>query len=115
MDELDRQDLVLLSELQRDSRQTVQQLAAAAGLSGTPAWKRIKEMEATGVIRLEQVEVVDGEGENRVPAELETSVYLGSHWEHVFRCGDQTLRAFGRPLSAGTHWLHLPPEQLWVF
>jgi DNA-binding Lrp family transcriptional regulator len=51
MEPLDRPDLILLSELQRDSRQTVQQLAAAAGLSGTPAWKRIKEMEATGVIR----------------------------------------------------------------
>ena len=51
METLDRHDLVLLSELQRDSRQTVQQLAAAAGLSGTPAWKRIKEMESSGVIR----------------------------------------------------------------
>ncbi|HUR89154.1 MAG TPA: Lrp/AsnC family transcriptional regulator [Ramlibacter sp.] len=51
MDTLDRQDFILLSELQRDSRQTVQQLADAAGLSSTPAWKRIKEMEATGVIR----------------------------------------------------------------
>jgi DNA-binding Lrp family transcriptional regulator len=51
MDQLDRQDLLLLAELQRDSRQTVQQLAAAAGLSGTPCWKRIKEMEAAGVIR----------------------------------------------------------------
>ena len=50
MENLDRPDLVLLSELQRDSRQTVQQLAGAAGLSSTPAWKRIKEMEATGVI-----------------------------------------------------------------
>ena len=51
MDQLDRQDLVLLAELQRDSRQTVQQLAAAAGLSNTPCWKRVKEMEATGIIR----------------------------------------------------------------
>ena len=51
MEHLDRQDFILLSELQRDSRQTVQQLAQAAGLSSTPAWKRIKEMESTGVIR----------------------------------------------------------------
>jgi len=51
MEDLDRQDFILLSELQRDSRQTVQQLADAAGLSSTPAWKRIKEMESTGVIR----------------------------------------------------------------
>ena len=51
METLDRHDLILLSELQRDSRQTVQQLGESAGLSSTPTWKRIKEMESTGVIR----------------------------------------------------------------
>jgi Lrp/AsnC family transcriptional regulator, leucine-responsive regulatory protein len=51
MDDLDRKDVLLLAELQRDSRQTVQQLAQRAGLSSTPCWKRIKEMEADGVIR----------------------------------------------------------------
>src|SRR5436309_4770634 len=51
MEELDRHDVLLLSELQRDSRQTVQQLADAVGLSSTPCWKRIKEMESTGIIR----------------------------------------------------------------
>ena len=51
MNELDRHDLALLAELQRDARQTVQQLAAAVGLSSTPCWKRVKEMEGSGVIR----------------------------------------------------------------
>lgn len=51
MDRLDRHDIVLLAELQRDARQTVQQLAAAAGLSSTPCWKRVKELEASGIIR----------------------------------------------------------------
>jgi DNA-binding Lrp family transcriptional regulator len=51
MIELDRHDVLLLAELQRDSRQTVQQLAAAVGLSSTPCWKRVKELEANGVIR----------------------------------------------------------------
>jgi Lrp/AsnC family transcriptional regulator, leucine-responsive regulatory protein len=51
METLDRHDIVLLSELQRDSRQTVQQLAERVALSSTPVWKRIKEMEAAGVIR----------------------------------------------------------------
>ena len=50
MNELDRIDLALLNELQRDSRQTVQQLAEAVGLSGTPCWKRVKAMEEAGVI-----------------------------------------------------------------
>jgi DNA-binding Lrp family transcriptional regulator len=29
----------------------VQQLADAVGLSSTPCWKRVKEMEAAGIIR----------------------------------------------------------------
>jgi DNA-binding Lrp family transcriptional regulator len=48
---LDRRDVEILAELQRDSRQTVQQLAAKVGLSATPCWKRVKDMEAAGVIR----------------------------------------------------------------
>jgi DNA-binding Lrp family transcriptional regulator len=51
MNDLDRHDIALLTELQRDARQTVQQLAAAAGLSSTPCWKRVKELEASGIIR----------------------------------------------------------------
>jgi DNA-binding Lrp family transcriptional regulator len=51
MEPLDRHDVVLLNELQRDSRQTVQQLADAVGLSTTPCWKRVKELESSGVIR----------------------------------------------------------------
>lgn len=48
---LDRYSLHILTELQRDSRQTVQQLADAVGLSPTPCWNRIKEMEVAGVIK----------------------------------------------------------------
>ena len=48
---LDRRDIEILAELQRDSRQTVQQLAARVGLSATPCWKRVKDMEGAGVIR----------------------------------------------------------------
>lgn len=48
---LDRYSLKILRELQRDSRQTVQQLSDAVGLSPTPCWKRVKDMEAAGVIR----------------------------------------------------------------
>jgi Lrp/AsnC family leucine-responsive transcriptional regulator len=51
MPQLDRHDVLLLAELQRDSRQTVQQLAEAVGLSSTPCWTRGKEMEGNGIIR----------------------------------------------------------------
>lgn len=49
--DLDKYSLGLLDELMRDSRQTLQQLADAVGLSPSPCWKRIKDMEAAGVIR----------------------------------------------------------------
>jgi DNA-binding Lrp family transcriptional regulator len=49
--ELDRYSLQILAELQRDARLTVQQLSDAVGLSPTPCWKRVKDMEAKGVIR----------------------------------------------------------------
>ncbi len=48
---LDRTDHAILEALQRDSRQTVQQLATAVGLTSTPCWKRVKALEAAGVIR----------------------------------------------------------------
>jgi Lrp/AsnC family transcriptional regulator, leucine-responsive regulatory protein len=47
---LDRHSLNILFELQSDSRQTIQQISNAVGLSPTPCWKRIKEMESAGVI-----------------------------------------------------------------
>jgi Lrp/AsnC family leucine-responsive transcriptional regulator len=49
--DLDAYSLALLDQLMRDSRQTVQQLSDAVGLSPSPCWKRIKDMEAAGVIR----------------------------------------------------------------
>ncbi len=48
---LDAASIRILQELQRDARQTVQQIAERVGLSSTPCWKRIKDMEANGVIR----------------------------------------------------------------
>lgn len=47
---LDRPSRLILAELQRDARLTVQQLAERVGLSATPCWRRIKQMEAAGVI-----------------------------------------------------------------
>lgn len=57
---LDRYSLGILAALIDDSRQTVQQLAQAVGLSSSPCWKRIKDMEAAGVIQRYSA-VVDAE------------------------------------------------------
>lgn len=48
---LDRTSREILRELQRDSRQTVQELAAKVSLSSSPCWRRVKELETAGVVR----------------------------------------------------------------
>jgi Lrp/AsnC family transcriptional regulator, leucine-responsive regulatory protein len=40
----------ILDALQQDSRLTVQQLSERVGLSATSCWKRVKDLEARGVI-----------------------------------------------------------------
>jgi iron(III) transport system ATP-binding protein len=72
--------------------------------------------EGVGMIRLERVRIAEGAGDNRIEAELATSMYLGDKWEHLFAIGDSRVRAYGdRPLAAGRHWLEVPRQALWVF
>ena len=49
--DLDTHSLHLLEALQEDAQLTVQQLSDRIGLSTTPVWKRVKDMQANGVIR----------------------------------------------------------------
>lgn len=51
LDELDQTDLVLLDELQKDSKQSIKKLAEKVNLSITPVHERIKKMETFGIIR----------------------------------------------------------------
>ena len=72
--------------------------------------------DGTAMIRLERVRIAEGPGDNRIAAELSTSMYLGDKWEHLFHVGDSRLRAYGdRPLAAGPQWLEMPRGDLWVF
>ena len=48
--EIDRFDARILSELQRDGRVPVVELAETIGLSATPCARRIKALESSGVI-----------------------------------------------------------------
>jgi DNA-binding Lrp family transcriptional regulator len=48
---MDRYGKALLNELQRDSRQSLAELAEKVGLSATPCWRRLKELEEQGVIQ----------------------------------------------------------------
>lgn len=58
--ELDRASLQILEALQADARLSTQALADKVGLSATPVWRRVRDMEERGVIR-GQVVLVDRE------------------------------------------------------
>lgn len=47
---LGKKDRLLLRELQRDSRLTMQQLAERVGMSSSACWRRVRNLEETGVI-----------------------------------------------------------------
>lgn len=48
---LDRIQRQILAELQKDSRISNQELADRVGLSVSPCWRRVKELEEAGLIR----------------------------------------------------------------
>jgi DNA-binding Lrp family transcriptional regulator len=48
--DLTESDRRLLRALQRNARTSIQDLAALSGLSSSPAWRRIRRLEETGVI-----------------------------------------------------------------
>src|SRR5687768_17523427 len=50
MIQLDKTDCRILRELQRDARQTNQELAKRVGLSPAPCWRRLKRLEEDGLI-----------------------------------------------------------------
>lgn len=47
---LSRKDQLVLAELQRDSRLTMQELAERTGMSTSACWRRVKALENDGVI-----------------------------------------------------------------
>ena len=47
---IDRLDLKILAQLQRDDTLSIAQLAEGVGLSVTPCWRRIQRLEKEGVI-----------------------------------------------------------------
>lgn len=50
MNQLDPIDRRILTSLQRDATLSIAELAERVGLSQTPCWKRIKRLEAEGII-----------------------------------------------------------------
>jgi Lrp/AsnC family transcriptional regulator, leucine-responsive regulatory protein len=87
---LDKFDLAILSELQKDARKSLQEISQAVGLSTSPCWTRIKRMEDAGVIEGYAVRVnpaAVGLGDTVI-----VHVTLDSH-------SDEALFEFGRALE----------------
>lgn len=87
---LDVYSLQILAELQLDGRLTVQDLGKKIGLSTSPTWKRLKDLEREGVIHhytavLDRTRVNLG---NCVLAE----VNLARHVENVVEAFEQAVR-----------------------
>jgi Lrp/AsnC family leucine-responsive transcriptional regulator len=51
METLDKFDWSILNELQHDGRLTNAELAQRVGLSAAPCWRRVRALEASGVIK----------------------------------------------------------------
>ena len=72
--------------------------------------------EVQPLIRVEEVRVSATPLENALQLPLLTCMYLGDRWECLFKQGDVSLRAFSRHcLDAGSYYLHMPADKLWVF
>ncbi len=89
--DLDLHSLHILEALQENAHLTVQQLADRIGLSTTPVWRRIKEMQANGVIR-GYTALIDAE---KVGLGLRVVVEanLGQHTEDVVRRFERAVAA----------------------
>lgn len=86
--DLDATDRRLLRALQRDAALPVAELAAEAGLSATPCWRRIKRLEEAGVIRA-RVALLEPQAIG-LPVTVFVSIKTGEHsqsWLEAFRAG----------------------------
>jgi Lrp/AsnC family leucine-responsive transcriptional regulator len=87
---LDRIDLAILRELQRDARASLSEISAKVALTSSPCWARIKRMEEAGVIEGYTVRLnAEKVGYRDI---VIVQVTLDSH-------SDEALERFGRELE----------------
>lgn len=95
---LDHIDLMLLDELQKDSKQSIKKLAEKVNLSITPVHERIKKLESSGVIE-NYVAVVNAKllGKKLIAY---CQVKLIRHQEDLFEEFDAYIRQLDEVLEA---------------
>jgi iron(III) transport system ATP-binding protein len=72
--------------------------------------------DATAIIRVERTTLHDAPGPNRIPVELDASIYLGNHWEYRLSAPGVALKAQGTVRrEPGQVWCELPANDVWIF
>jgi Lrp/AsnC family leucine-responsive transcriptional regulator len=94
---LDRYDLKILAELQRDARVSNQELAERIGLSPSPCSRRVKQLEDDGLI-LRQVALLD---RKKLGLTLTAYVQIGMdrHTPERFENFEQAIRQWPEVLE----------------
>lgn len=94
---LDSIDLRIIEAMKRNGRMTKQALAEAVGLSATPAWARLKRLEANGVITGYHARVVQPKPAAGVRVLME--VTLASHRHADFKRFEAAVEAVPEVVS----------------
>ncbi|KID12390.1 Lrp/AsnC family transcriptional regulator [Ponticoccus alexandrii] len=89
---LDRIDLRILAELQRDARISIQDLSSRVGLSSSPCARRVRNLEKNGVIR--GYTVVIDEPKMGFPISVFVSVKLDHQVDDRLRSFELSVRDF---------------------
>ena len=72
--------------------------------------------EVQPLVRVEEVRISATPQANALELPLLTCMYLGDRWECLFTRGELSLRAYSKHrLDAGSYYLHMPADKLWVF
>ena len=72
--------------------------------------------DASAIIRVERTALHDTPGPNRIPVDLDASIYLGDHWEYRLSAPGVALKARGTARrEPGRVWCELPAENVWIF
>jgi iron(III) transport system ATP-binding protein len=71
---------------------------------------------AVGVVRVERARLASAAGDNRLEVTPVTSMFMGDHWQHMFRLGETLVQVKGeRRIEGGACWLEVAPGDLWIF
>ncbi len=70
----------------------------------------------SAIVRVEKTIIYDQAGSNRIPVNLDASIYLGNHWEYRLSGPGIKLKARGEARKEpGIVWCGFPEESVWIF